>query len=204
MHISNVESKMVKKKILLSAVFLVMSGSALAAADGVLGTTSTGTVAVSLTTEAAPPESMVQITGLQDVNFGIAELGVDPGSNMSTGICVYLNFAETYAIEVTTQSGIDTPSLLGGGVGGALLKPDGDTTIGQFIAYTVNFNDGSGGGAQAGVAGGIATGLAGNASPDCGGTGPASLLVDIPFPLNNALPFDTTLTDTIFLTVSPE
>lgn len=76
----------------------LFAGNALAATDGTLGATSTGTSVVSLTVA-----NRVQITGLSDIALG----SWSGTGNMtgSTNYCVYRSGADNYSIKATTDNG---------------------------------------------------------------------------------------------------
>lgn len=64
---------MILLKTLAVAMTLVLPGMAMAATDGTLGTTSTGTFDATLSL-TAPPASQVEVIGLENIDLGIQQL----------------------------------------------------------------------------------------------------------------------------------
>lgn len=126
-----------------------LSGVALAATDGVVGPTSTGTVDISLDVN-----DLVRISNLTDINLGVFS-GADAVG--TSAACVYRNGTGNYSLTAS-----------GDGTGGAFTLDDG---AGTTVPYSVSYNDGSG--AAPATAGALLGGLTGAdpASDTCGTTG---------------------------------
>jgi hypothetical protein len=107
----------------MTAALGLLSGQALAATDGTLGATSTGTSLVSLSIS-----QVFKITGLADIALGAF------GTTDMTGnsdACIYTNTAGgAYHVKVTDDSG----------TGGFALKTAGGSTV----PYTVKWNSAAG------------------------------------------------------------
>lgn len=152
---------MKKLAVSLFALSLIAPISAMAASDGTLGTTSTGTSTISVTVPA-----LIKITGVADL-----ALGTWAGSGAMTGnddVCIYTNKAAgNYRVTAT-----------GSGGGGAFTITDGSNTI----AYTAAWNDVSGTTGQAALTSGTAlngqTG-ANTSSQTCGGSQNANFYISI-------------------------
>ncbi len=170
------------KKVLKSTTLvagMLITGGALAATDGVVGSTSTGTLDIEVTVADA-----VRISGLTDITASF------DGTNdivETSDACIYRNAAGgNYAITAT-----------GDGAGGAFTIGDGTTDI----PYEVRW-DGS---ATAMTSGTQLTGLSGadETSTSCGGTPNASVEVTILAADLLTVP-QTTLDGTLTLVVAPE
>lgn len=150
----------------VSAIALtsMISQHAIAASDGTLGATSTGTSLVSLTIGA-----VYQITGLADL-----ALGTYGGAGNMTGnddVCVYTNDATgNYNVRITDDSGMS--------VGAFSVQNAGSTAD---IPFTVNWNDVSGtvGSAAATYNTPLASTGADTASATCGGGNNANFEVSL-------------------------
>ena len=114
-------NKLVKGLILAGA--MAVGGQAIAAVDGTLGPTSTGTVDINVDVG-----SQVRITGLSDMtgNFYVSGDVTD-----STTACIYRNSGADYEITATSSFGAGTDFFL----------EDGAT---NSVLYDVTFDDGSG------------------------------------------------------------
>jgi len=115
-------TSIIRKSIIgLAAVALIsMSGSAFAATDGTVGSTSTGDLDINLVIP-----NLIQVSSMSDI-----DLGSWNGSGAKTGsdtICVYDNSGGNYNATFT-----------GNGSGSAFTLSDGSHTI----AYTVTYSDG--------------------------------------------------------------
>lgn len=115
---------------LLSITPVLFLGQALAASDGSLGSTSTGSVAVTAT---IPGE--VKISNLSDVDFGsITDLTSD-ATAQDDSVCVYNNSGSSYKLTVSSLNNDGSNFRLKNGT--------------NFMNYNVDwFEDVSGGGIQ--------------------------------------------------------
>ncbi len=168
-------------KTILFASTLVISGTALAAQDGTLGTNSIGESIVTIIKQNA-----VQITDVGDIDLGShATLTADAVG--SDDVCV---FSSTTNYNVTVDS-----------ANGGFNLMDGAAAIPYSLTWASN------GGAAASVSDGVAvTGLSGdNTSLICAGTGGSNATFEVTVAVadyNAATP--GTYTDTLTLTVAPE
>ena len=105
------------------AGLIAIAGNTIAATDGNLGATSTGTVDINVDVG-----TQVRITGLSDMtgNFYVAGDITD-----STSACIYRNSGADYEITATSSFGVGTDFFL----------EDGAT---NQVLYDVEFDDGSG------------------------------------------------------------
>ncbi|MCW3797711.1 hypothetical protein OMW55_07830 [Sphingomonas sp. BN140010] len=164
------------------------AGTANAATDGSLGTTSTGSVAIN-----ASVAGRVQISGLRNVTFS----AVDPGAAIADNqdVCVWSNTAgRKYKITAS-----------GSGTGGAFKLASSGLTD---VDYSVEWNQAAG--ANAGTALTNGSTLAGQASlataPTCS-SGPiksASLIVRMDTTNLQNMQAGATYTGTLTLVVAPE
>lgn len=169
------------------AAAILANGNALAATQGSLGTTSTGSVTIN-----ASVANRVQLTGLTDVAF----LNQDPAvaAANAQNVCVWSNTStKGYFITAT-----------GSGTGSAFTLANGALTV----PYTVEWSGSSG--QTSGTALAAATALHGltstATSPACS-SGPgstASLIVRISTTDLAAMQAATTYTGTLTLVVAPE
>ena len=185
------------KKLLLTAVL----GSSLfipafaAATDGTLGSTSTASMSISLTS-IDNPASEIQITGLQDIDFGDVEYSVTPSPITVGSICVYLSTASTYSISLDGNG--NSPS-----VGSLHTDLSGGTRL--FRYYSFEYTDPDGNIVNTSD---TMSGLRGSASPECSLSETASLTIE-PFQsdagqrLGGNTP-DRVWTGTMNITVSPD
>ena len=110
-------------KIVIGLALLFLPATAMAASDGTLGATSTGTADISVT---IPP--LIQISNMADIAFGSYSGTGDLNGNQD--VCIYTNLAAgTYVVTAT-----------GSGAANAFTVTDGSNTI----AYNVYFNDTTG------------------------------------------------------------
>ena len=84
----------------LLVLFCLFAQFASAATDGTIGATSTGELEISMTVKDAP-ESEIQISGLEDFDFGKVAVQQTPTPITISSICVYLSSASTYQLAVT-------------------------------------------------------------------------------------------------------
>ena len=178
---------MKKLSAVLFAAALAFPSTSLAATDGTLGATSSGTVGVSMTGIASTTGSQISITGLQDVDFGNAVVGTVPSPKTINNICVFLTSAATYSISFLVNH-------LDSGPNAALLyrSSDGLPAGGYTLRYADNngnsttlFNGGSG--------------YVGSSTSGCSGGNTASLTV-IPSGVTRA----GQMSGIITLTVAPD
>ena len=117
----NINSRKLVRGALLGLASAALSVTALAATDGAVGFNSTGTVDITLTVN-----DEVRISNLTDINLGVFS-GADAVGSSSA--CVYRNGTGAYQILAT-----------GDGAGGAFSLTDGANTV----AYSIDFDDGTG------------------------------------------------------------
>ena len=163
---------------------LLSSTAAFAATDGSLGATSTGQVDLDLEVLES-----VQITALDDINFG-SYGGANSGDiNQGDAYCVYVSGGEDYTITPTSSNG--DFNLVG-------------ATNSDEIAYTVKFAGASTGAAsQAAVAYNTASAtFTGDDATDCGAANNASIDVSITEAAIRAVSADD-YSDTLVLLVNP-
>jgi hypothetical protein len=160
---------------------VLMGGSAVAATDGVLGSTSSGTTTVSIT-----KTERVAISGMSDIALPPWSTG-GPSPTGSTGGCV---FSTTGRYRVTASSANTT---------GADFRLSNGL---DFIVYSVEWIDAAG--LTSMTAGTALTGRTGDAiSQTCGGTLPANVVVKIDVgPMQAAA--SGAYTDTLTVLVAPE
>lgn len=169
------------RSVLCAVAFVGLGSTALAATDGAVGFNSTGTVDISLSVN-----DEVRISNLADIDLGIFA-GADAIG--STDACVYRNGTGAYRITAT-----------GSGAGGAFSLTDGTNSV----AYTVEYDDGTGA-----LALGSSTPLIGRtgadpASATCATTGNnATVTTTVTAADGAALPAGT-YTGTLTLLVAPE
>jgi hypothetical protein len=158
-----------------------------AATNGVLGATSTGSVQISVSVP-----SRVQITGLTDISFANAEPNGQALSAQNN--CVWSNTAtKGYTITAT-----------GSGTGGAFTLASGALTP---VSYAVQWNQSSGQNSGTALVASTASGgfVSTAAVPTCATTpsSTSSLIVTIAQSQLQAMPSLTTYTGTLTLLVNP-
>ena len=166
-------------KLLLVASALAVSGTALAATDGTLGATSSGSSVVTIIKDNA-----VQISDVNDLDLGThATLAAD--ATASDGVCV---FTSTSAYRVTASN-----------VSGTFALVDGANSIAYSLTWAV------GAGAPVTMVNGTAiTSLSGdNTSLTCGGATNSTFEATVTSAAFNAAA-PGTYTDTVTLLVEPE
>jgi hypothetical protein len=164
----------------LGALFI--STSAMAATDGTLGLSSTGTTDISII-----KGDTAQITGLTDILLAPWTTG-DPAPVGTASACVYTSTG-AYSMTATSANG----------AGAAFRLTDGT----NFIAYAVRWNDGAAG-LQLTTNGTPLTTQAGDAaSTTCGGATPATVQVSIGVGAMAAAPTGT-YGDTLTVLIAPE
>jgi spore coat protein U-like protein len=170
---------MTKLKLTIIASALVVSGSALAASDGTLGTSSAGESIVTIIKDNA-----VLISDVNDIDLG-AHAALAADAVESDDVCI---FSSTTNYNVTIDS-----------ANGGFRLMDGTEEIPYGLTWSAN------GGTAATVADGTAiTGLAGNStSLDCASGTNATFEVTVASAdFNSAVP--GSYSDTLTLTVAPE
>ena len=168
----------------LILVNLLIPSMALAATQGSLGTTSTGTVTVSITIPA-----LVQISGLSDLT--IASASSFPAT-ASTTACIYSNVASPLGSYYVTASSAN-------GSAGVFKVKDSGTDYITYTAYwtdTVETKELASGTKTAQRAGGNSTAL------DCGSSSNANFNISIAATDVQTVPA-ATYTDTVTLLISP-
>jgi spore coat protein U-like protein len=181
----NLELKRIAGSIALVSA-LAAPGTALAATQGSLdATASEGTLGVSVEIE-----DRVQITGLNDIDFGVYG-GTGPLSQ-SDGFCVYRNGTGLYDIALASATGAGTDFEVTDGTNNAV--------------YTVKFDDDADASDASDVDNGDSvTGAQGDgASQDCTGSGGVNASLQLTFSEAELQSMATgTYADTITLTVTP-
>jgi hypothetical protein len=163
-------------------------GVALAATQGTLGSTSTGTSLLSATVPA-----LAKITGVADLALGSFDGVTDLDGN--DDVCVFSNVgAGTYAVTMSSanQSGTDFRIADGGATNFAVYNAywnDVTTTTGRTLV---------GSGVQL-----VGQTGADNSSTSCGGGNTGNFSVNIPSANLGALPADS-YTDTITILITPQ
>lgn len=166
---------------------VLMHGSAVAATQGTLGATSTGSVVIN-----ASVPNRVQLTGLNDVSF----LNQDPATAAlnAQNVCVWSN---------TSTKGYNVTAT-GSGTGSAFTLANGALTV----PYSVEWSGTSGQSAGTALASGTAlTGLkstATSATCSSGVSSSASLIVKMSTANLQTMQAATTYTGTLTLVVAPE
>ena len=171
-----------------AALLTLAAGSAAnAATQGSLGTTSTGTVGVSVSVP-----NRVQISGLTDVAFTNQDPGV--AASNAQNVCEWSN-TSTRGYNVTAS---------GSGTAGAFTLANASLTV----PYSVEWAGSSGASSGTALASGTAlTGLtstATNATCSAGAASTASLIVKIASSNLQSMQASTSYTGTLTLVVAPE
>jgi len=171
-----------------AALLTLAAGSAAnAATQGSLGTTSTGTVGVSVSVP-----NRVQISGLTDVAFTNQDPSV--AASNAQNVCVWSN-TSTRGYNVTAS---------GSGTAGAFTLANASLTV----PYSVEWAGSSGASSGTALASGTAlTGLtstATNATCSAGAASTASLIVKIASSNLQSMQASTSYTGTLTLVVAPE
>lgn len=87
-----------KKQLIIIGLLTALTSSLHGATDGVLGPTSQGSVNLSFTV-TAPPTAEIQISGLDDFDWGNVEVYTDL-LPITKDVCVYLPLGGTYTITI--------------------------------------------------------------------------------------------------------
>jgi len=175
---------------ILAACSLLISTPVFAQVDGILGDTSTGSLDVSFTVAPAP-DPQIQITGLENIDFGsFIDGDTLPGEQSISNICVQGSNAVTYSIQIFGQNNPD------GSNSGILM---GATEGGPTATYSAVYSDFDGVSTSSGLA--LASGLGEPCAADELSTLALTLgeLTGV-----GTLSESETLTDILTLTVSPE
>ena len=170
-------------KLLATVIAGLISTSAMAATDGSMGATSTGQIDLDLEVLDS-----VEITSLDDVDFGTYG-GTDTGDiNAGDAYCVFVNGGDDYTITPTSANGS--------------FALDG--VLGDSINYTVKLAGAATGAASASsVAYNAASAtFSGSSARDCGSANNASVDISIAESEIRAASTDT-YSDTLILLVSP-
>ena len=172
-----------RNNILAAVIAGLMSTAASAATDGTMGSTSSGQIGIDLEVLDS-----VEITALNDIDFGQYG-GTDTGNiNAGDAFCVYRNGGDGYTITPTSASG--SFALQG--------------VLGDTINYSVKLN-GAATGADSAAAVAYNTASAtfsGSSARDCGATDNASVDVSITEADLRTASTDT-YSDTLILLISP-
>ena len=171
---------------LLTCCALSVPGSAIAATQGTLGSTSTGSVSISATVPGR-----VQISGLTDIAFGT----VDPTSaaSQSENICVWSN---------TSGRGYQVTAT-GSGASNAFTLTDGTNTLPYSVEWAGSSGQSSGTALSTGTALGSLTSTAINPTCSAGPSASASLVVKMTAASLQAA-VASSYTGTLTLVVAPQ
>ena len=169
------------------AAAALLQGSAIAATQGSLGATSTGTVSIN-----ASVPNRVQLTGLSDVFF----LNQDPATAAlnAQSVCVWSN-TSTKGYNVTAS---------GSGAASAFSLSNGALTVPYTVEWSGTSGQTSGATLSAGSAVTGLTSAATNATCSSGASSSASLIVKISTASLQTMQAATTYTGTLTLVVAPE
>ena len=168
---------------------MIATSGLMAATDGTLGVTSTGTLEIEVEVE-----DVVMISGLSDILISFDNTGTGDLTGSSTA-CIYRNGAGTYSVEAT-----------GDGTANAFTINNGTATP-TVIAYTVAWDDAVAGTATSPVT--VGTTLtnqsgANTTETDCN-TGGANAFVEITVPRASlAAAPSGTYNGTLTLEIAPE
>jgi len=166
---------------------LLAQGPALAATQGSLGSTSTGSISI----QASVP-NRVQLTGLTDVSF----LNQDPATPASNAqnVCVWSN-TSTKGYNVTAS---------GSGASNAFTIANGAATVPYSVEWAGSSGQASGTGLTSGSALTGLTSTATSATCASGASSSASLIVKISTANLQTMQAATSYTGTLTLVVAPE
>jgi hypothetical protein len=166
---------------------LLVHGSASAATQGSLGTTSTGSISI-----GASVPNRVQLTGLSDVSFTNQDPAT-PAAN-AQNVCVWSN---------TSTKGYNVTAT-GSGAGSAFTLANGAATVPYSVEWSGSSGQASGTALTAGAALTGLTSTATNATCSAGASSSASLIVKISSANLQNMQAATTYTGTLTLVVAPE
>jgi len=166
---------------------LLAQGPAVAATQGSLGSTSTGSISI----QASVP-NRVQLTGLTDVSF----LNQDPATPASNAqnVCVWSN-TSTKGYNVTAS---------GSGASNAFTIANGAATVPYSVEWAGSSGQASGTGLTSGSALTGLTSTATSATCASGASSSASLIVKISTANLQTMQAATSYTGTLTLVVAPE
>ena len=170
------------KGLVIAGIF-VISGSVIAATQGTLGTTSTGTVDISVGVG-----DQIQITALADITGPYV-----PGADFtgSSPACIYRNGGSgDFDVTITSANGLGTDFRL--------------NDAGTFVVYDVTFNDSVSGAVNMDNATLDNTNFtnADTSSPTCSGAPQSTLAINVPDANLGAVGAGT-YTDTLTILVAP-
>ena len=166
---------------------LLVQGPALAATQGSLGATSTGSISI-----GASVPNRVQLTGLADVSFTNQDPAT-PALN-AQNVCVWSN-TSTKGYNVTAS---------GSGAANAFTLASGAATVPYSVEWAASSGQSSGTGLTTGSALTGLTSTATNATCASGPSKSASLIVKIATTDLQSMQAATTYTGTLTLVVAPE
>jgi hypothetical protein len=172
-----------RNKVLATVIAGLFSSAALAATDGTMGATSSGQINIDLEVLDS-----VEITALNDIDFGQYG-GTDTGDiNAGDAYCVYRNGGDGYTITPTSSNG--KFALVG--------------VLGDEINYSVKLNGAATGAASASAVAynSASATFSGSSARDCGATDNASVDVSVTESDLRTASTDT-YSDTLILLVSP-
>lgn len=92
------------KRTFIAASALLAATPALAAQNGTLGPTSTGSFDATLTIEAQP-QAQVRVSGLTDLAFGTIQAGAPQVINRTTPVCIYATTPQGASLTVSQAGG---------------------------------------------------------------------------------------------------
>lgn len=166
---------------------LIAHGTALAATQGSLGTTSTGSISI-----GASVPNRVQLSGLADVSFANQDPAT-PAAN-AQNVCVWSN-TSTKGYNVTAS---------GSGAGSAFTLANGALNVPYSVEWAGSSGQSSGTALTSGSALTGLTSTATNATCSAGASSSASLIVRISSANLQGMQAATTYTGTLTLVVAPE
>lgn len=183
-HVHGKDVFMYRQSLVIFTLGMCINIASYAASDGTLGTTSSGTVGVSVTVP-----STVLISNLSDISV----TATDPTPSGETSPCIFTNVpAATYTI--TATSAHDSA--------GSFRVNDGS----NYVTYTAQWNDEDNPGGTALTSATTLTGQtsANTSSLNCGGPGGSNARFTVTFSRDTLLaaPYGT-YTDTVTLLVAP-
>lgn len=177
----------IRRKSLTSIMICLAAGSASAATQGSLGSTSTGSISI-----GASVPNRVQVSGLNDVAFTNQDPSI--AASNAQNVCVWSN-TSTRGYNVTAT---------GSGAGNAFTLANAALTVPYSVEWTGSSGQTSGSPLTNGTA---LTGLSSTATTANCSSGPsatASLIVKIPATSLQGMQAATNYTGTLTLVVAPE
>lgn len=173
------------KQILVAMVSMVMGSAAMAATQGTLGATSSGTSVVSIS-----KGHLVRISDIADFTFG-AQTSTPAKSN--DNICIY-STSGSYTVTASSANG-----------SGSLFRM-ADSGATNFVNYTVEWNNAASGTSGTALTNTVASATqtgADTSSTTCSGSTNARLFVQVDNTTFTAAPSGVSYTDTLTLLVAP-